>query len=763
MPTLEQVKAKQKELKELVKQQDQIIIDYSFHLESFREQCEKKGMTGEDARIAVQAVDNLVKIYIDQTDSTNKSDADRENEAKDGLKNCEVMTAITTPVLEKILSEGRFKSQFETGTSGGYLGSEVRSRQETTSFAYHPSMNPTMRPIYGYIRKGYSSYSRVMSEVRQYGYVHVVFKNEIKDRTTFTTDDSLNSSMIPAPVNKPNKMAAKPRGNWTLYTEAQIHGGLSVKDIAKIVIHEDQYSVGAVKKLLKGTGIPLEIITDPVYKASFGGDRSAAGRYAAQQRWKGHVKDQPQSPVDRIKSESARVAGLLKQMDEAVGGDGKAPQLPTMTVFGTMWTEDDLLGLFESWDTQEGYKLTKMRLPVQRKENGELKTGETWDRKEYYEHQEINMPSPAVFEVEQQVNALGREVLATAESNLEAQGITRASVDKAAKDRDNAINEANQRFQEVSSLLSYEGRYKENTTGIEVPKELEELANLRTRYAEDYIAISNFGDREATDKAGENLMAVKKQLQTAMDNWQPYKDARDAHDRAIRLPKVAPYQTQIYNEVQTMLRKVRQMHTVEIDATPASSDHEDITNRFKNNVEAVFPSDIIKKVNTNMGIIKVSQSGGGGSWSYNRKTVTTDPINEYVDMHEFIHAWSDSSTQVRYVESALLARRIVGLRSEIGKTPMSAKKMAQGVQPIFQQKTYTNKSGMKYALKFPHVRDEFNDPYAGRLYSTGGAEVLTVGHDYAFTSQRMRSVTKKPFDTDLSATVIGLMFTADLP
>lgn len=32
----------------------------------------------------------------------------------------------------------------------------------------------------------------------------------------------------------------------------------------------------------------------PLLKASFGGDRSAAGRYAAEQRWKGHVKSEPQ-------------------------------------------------------------------------------------------------------------------------------------------------------------------------------------------------------------------------------------------------------------------------------------------------------------------------------------------------------------------------------------------------------------------------------------------------------------------------------------
>jgi hypothetical protein len=525
--------------------------------------------------------------------------------------------------------------------------------------------------------------------------------------------------------------------------------------------------LGNLTGLFISTSRPTEVdLQDDAYdfeKASFGGDRSAAGRYAAQQRWKGHVKDQPQSPIDRIKSESARVAGLLKQMDEAVGGDGKASQLPTMTVFGTMWTEDDLVGLFDSWEKEQGYKLTKMRLPLQRKENGELKTGETWDRKEYYEHQEINMPSPAVFEVEQQVNALGREVLATAESNLQAQGITRASVDKYAESRDNKINEATQKLTEMVALFGYENRFKGNTLGIEIPQDITDLVKLRNQVADDYIALSNSSDRTQLEAAGTRLLSIKNDLQIALRSWKPYSDAQEAHDKAVRLPKIAPYQTQVYNEVQKMLGGVRTMYAESVDAGPASSDHEDITNRFKSNVEAVFPSDIIKKVNTNMGTIKVSQSGGGGSWSYNRKTITTDPINEYVDMHEFIHAWSDSSTQVRYVESALLARRIVGLRSDIGKTPMSAKKMAQGVQPIFQQKTYTNSSGMKYALKFPHVRDEFNDPYAGRLYSTGGAEVLTVGHDYAFTSQRMRSVTKKPFDTDLSATVIGLMFTADLP
>ena len=41
-------------------------------------------------------------------------------------------------------------------------------------------------------------------------------------------------------------------------------------------------------------------------KASFGGDRSAAGRYAAQQRWKGHTKKEPKGRSGRLPSSEVR-------------------------------------------------------------------------------------------------------------------------------------------------------------------------------------------------------------------------------------------------------------------------------------------------------------------------------------------------------------------------------------------------------------------------------------------------------------------------
>jgi hypothetical protein len=48
--------------------------------------------------------------------------------------------------------------------------------------------------------------------------------------------------------------------------------------------------------ITKVQGSAQVILYDAIQKAAggFGGDRSAAGRYAAQQRWKGHVKQEPQ-------------------------------------------------------------------------------------------------------------------------------------------------------------------------------------------------------------------------------------------------------------------------------------------------------------------------------------------------------------------------------------------------------------------------------------------------------------------------------------
>ena len=64
--------------------------------------------------------------------------------------------------------------------------------------------------------------------------------------------------------------------------------------------------------LFNGSKLTIDS-TDALDKASFGGDRSAAGRYAAEQRWKGHVKGQ---------GSTGGVAGFKAKGVYGLGGDG---------------------------------------------------------------------------------------------------------------------------------------------------------------------------------------------------------------------------------------------------------------------------------------------------------------------------------------------------------------------------------------------------------------------------------------------------------
>jgi len=66
------------------------------------------------------------------------------------------------------------------------------------------------------------------------------------------------------------------------------------------LVEEEVDKAGGVREVGGYTGV---LLTDAISKASFGGDRSAAGRYAAQQRWKGHTKD------DTSDSPRAQAAG----------------------------------------------------------------------------------------------------------------------------------------------------------------------------------------------------------------------------------------------------------------------------------------------------------------------------------------------------------------------------------------------------------------------------------------------------------------------
>lgn len=146
---------------------------------------------------------------------------------------------------QRILDEGRFKSQFETGKSGGMLSPKHRATAEYNMFGFANDVDASkeLRPIYGYARDADELASSGYSAAEGYGDVLFDFKESVRQRTTVVWTDSLGATAKPSPVARPRwwswdvEYSGIPRGTnaWgTPYRELQFHGGLRIEDVHRI-------------------------------------------------------------------------------------------------------------------------------------------------------------------------------------------------------------------------------------------------------------------------------------------------------------------------------------------------------------------------------------------------------------------------------------------------------------------------------------------------------------------------------------------------
>lgn len=159
-----------------------------------------------------------------------------------------VSIRISSSVIDKILDTGRFKTQFETMTSGGALNTDLRAKAESLGFGLAEDIAPEDRPVYGYIAN--NQFDRWLSD---YGDLVIELKPSTRKRTTFMMGDSLtpmrDGQGVPAPLDTPGKSAwdgnitslyevAHGHEEWMMtgmeYVEAQIHGGVRVSDIQAV-------------------------------------------------------------------------------------------------------------------------------------------------------------------------------------------------------------------------------------------------------------------------------------------------------------------------------------------------------------------------------------------------------------------------------------------------------------------------------------------------------------------------------------------------
>jgi hypothetical protein len=209
----------------------------------------------------------------------------------EAMKNSDVHTRTSTDSLFKILEDGRFKSQMETGTSRGALDPSYRKEVSYKLFGTPAGTADDAYEIYGYMgTKDLVDETFGYMGVEHYGEVIIKFKPTIRSRTTITVGDSLGlpgygktkcvGQLLDQPfktingeifdmddiiyskdavakfANKGYNARAITEVSRASYVEAQLHGGVLVDDIAEVMldrttISSSKYIEGDWKRLIE--------------------------------------------------------------------------------------------------------------------------------------------------------------------------------------------------------------------------------------------------------------------------------------------------------------------------------------------------------------------------------------------------------------------------------------------------------------------------------------------------------------------------------
>ena len=213
-----------------------------------------------------------------------------QSSVEEAVGKAKVYVAMPPEVLDRVLIEGRYKSQFETNASyGGDVQIEARREAEFAIFGTPTDIADSDRAVYGYAseappsnrsRGDYTTLNNHEACVG-YGSVIVQYKDDVKERATITFGDSLNRSgeTIPSPMLEPSfrsvdfsrydatdtpavirerSVDAQGKRNDADervgdYAEVQVHGGLSVSEIDTVWLRSEPK--GRTATLLKERGV----------------------------------------------------------------------------------------------------------------------------------------------------------------------------------------------------------------------------------------------------------------------------------------------------------------------------------------------------------------------------------------------------------------------------------------------------------------------------------------------------------------------------
>jgi hypothetical protein len=163
-------------------------------------------------------------------------DAARLQQSVDVLDKADIAVSFPKELLEWLIHDGRFKTQFETNTSRGALFPQARVETDIAQFGYHPDTAPEMRPVFGYLTSGGVMDKKKFASIKIYGELQFVLKRDTHSRSTYATHDTLSSGVTPSPMGVPSANASGSM-HTGMYAEAQIHGGLSLSDVDYVTVN----------------------------------------------------------------------------------------------------------------------------------------------------------------------------------------------------------------------------------------------------------------------------------------------------------------------------------------------------------------------------------------------------------------------------------------------------------------------------------------------------------------------------------------------
>jgi hypothetical protein len=499
-------------------------------------------------------------------------------------------------------------------------------------------------------------------------------------------------------------------------------------------------------------------------KASFGGDRSEAGRYAANIRWQGNRKgDEGGSPPEKpLKEQIEDVAAQLRGLSS----------FPETNVAGKSYSE--------SYGQYFFYR----------------KKGLIYDAIVYVAGQ-------PVMDAEKSVNALGVRVLTDAgartvqsgfctqqelddaiayqsrpsEKDLK-EGLAKSLLDRA-MDKDpkvyplvkDAVDEYERLKNEAKvakgvlikatkeyKRLTKEGGYSEEARQAYQVRVEMQRANVTAKY--ELTKAQQVLDARLSDLSFDDdtpLNSLRTEIQQAgsssrSENHQRYLDIYREVGQEVK-KTIGQYRPMAEKYPVTVDTSGAPRSAIDIIAGLQGKDSTDgkqqkiiaeVASRFPQSVLGKIPSDVKVEV----------RSRSGGNWSESRQRIVTDMEDADTLTHETIHALTFFSRPMRLMEQAALSRRTWGKSGDL-TTPMKDK-VKQGRQKVVGP----TKAGLPYS-RGQYIPDDFSDPYQGRIYNDRYTETLTVATENLFGGGTKLRGTGRA-DRDLMATALGALLTAEL-